>query len=377
MAEDRKVKYNLRYNIDDDTGLTRRRKSDPFVPFLQELKEFHGQNIKVLIRDPSTGEVKEVEVGEINGGTGGSTGPTGLTGMTGKDGGQWSCDVVNGIAYNTFTDLNYLFPIWNSDLESYNVRIFFNFKKETPEPQISGRFIVDFSVQVIDHHPLFNISNISINQYDGLVYDQGGPINFLKDLDLKFNVYKNYIGGDTVTFELKHNFSQTIEIPYEALICIWDVDFDIEPPSYGGFTGSTGDTGPIGLTGPTGQGNGGVGLTGPTGDTGIGEMGLTGLTGPTGNGGGGEGSTGPTGDTGNEGLTGLTGDTGMGETGLTGDTGLEVEMRWHEGEDQWRYPDGEWTKLKTSFKNWSGTQAEYDAINPKDEFTIYYVYEEE
>ena len=81
---DKKNLYYLRYNIDDDTGLENRRKSLPFVPFLQELKEFQGQNIKVLIRDPSTGEVKEVEVGDLNGGTPGSTGPTGPTGFGDK-----------------------------------------------------------------------------------------------------------------------------------------------------------------------------------------------------------------------------------------------------------------------------------------------------
>lgn len=58
-------------------------------------------------------------------------------------------------------------------------------------------------------------------------------------------------------------------------------------------------------------------------------------------------------------------------------TGKEVEMRYHEGEVQWRYADQDpadtWKKVVDQFEHWFGTPAQYEAVDPKDNNTIYFV----
>ena len=77
-----KIRYYIEYEFKNG-----KKNSEPFIPFLQQLQE-STNNLKVLVRDPSSGEVKEQTLLGFTGPTGdtGDTGPTGLTGNTGDTG---------------------------------------------------------------------------------------------------------------------------------------------------------------------------------------------------------------------------------------------------------------------------------------------------
>lgn len=128
--------------------------------------------------------------------------------------------------------------------------------------------------------------------------------------------------------------------------------------------GATGATGPSGNDGASGmQGaTGATGISGNVGATGsFGASGATGLTGATGV----QGSTGATGVQGSIGATGTTGITGA--TGLTGATGSA-------GATGATGPIANVPTDATPVNTIRAiTQAEYDAISPKNQNTIYFI----
>jgi hypothetical protein len=230
------TEFNLKYYIENYGG-NFRRKSIHFVPFLQELNQYSGTTIPVLVRDPVDGEMMEMDIGGVLGKTG-ETGPTGERGSTGPGGGDpgqtgetgptgssadWGCDEVAGSITNTYTPIGFIpYDVGgysDSPPHNFNVRIIVNLDKHSEtvaDLYVSGRYIIDYSVRRLSASPYFDFSDVIITHYSGVIGESSSaPHESLKDTDIDINVDGYHVSGNiwTTRIFLKHNLNPIAVIP--------------------------------------------------------------------------------------------------------------------------------------------------------------------